>query len=140
MTALNKWEHPVVKKEVARKDFVGWLRNVPRKPWALTLPYEYGGHIKPMYPDFLIVRKDGNNHIVDILEPHAPAFDDSYAKAKGLAQFAHKHSMDFGRIELIRLDGNEIKRLDLMDANNRQKVLQVSDNAGLDLIFGIVNG
>ena len=64
---------------------------------------------------------------------------DSYAKAKGLAQFAAKHSMDFGRIEVIRLVGKVIHRLDSMDATNRKRVLAVDSNAALDLIFGIAN-
>lgn len=134
---LNTWEHPVIEAEIARPDVVGWLRNVPRKPWALSLPYEMGGEVLPMYPDFLVVRTDGAGHTVDILEPHSPALADSYAKAKGLAQFAAKHAMDFGRIEVIRLVGKEIKRLDLMDATNRKRVLAVDSNAALDLIFGI---
>lgn len=136
---LNTWEHPVIEAEIARADVVGWLRNVPRKPWALSLPYEMGGEVLPMYPDFLVVRTDGAGHAIDILEPHSPALADSYAKAKGLAQFAAKHAMDFGRIEVIRLVGKEIKRLDLMDATNRKRVLAVDSNAALDLIFGIAN-
>lgn len=32
----------------------------------------------------------------------------------------------------------EIRRLDLAEPDNRAKVLAVSDNAGLDLVFGIV--
>lgn len=136
---LNTWEHPVIEAEIARADVVGWLRNVPRKPWALSLPYEMGGEVLPMYPDFLVVRTDGDGHAIDILEPHSPALTDSYAKAKGLAHFAAKHRMDFGRIEVIRLVGKEIKRLDLMDATNRARVLAVDSNAALDLIFGIAN-
>lgn len=139
MAVLNTWEHPVIEAEIARNDVVGWLRNLPRKPWALSLPYEFGGENRPMYPDFLVVRKVGDDHIVDILEPHSPALTDSYAKAKGLAQFAAKHAMYFGRIELSRLVGNDIKRLDLMDATNRKRVLAVDSNAALDLIFGIAN-
>lgn len=139
VAVLNTWEHPVIKAEIARNDVVGWLRNVPRKPWALSLPYEFGGENRPMYPDFLVVRKVGDDHLVDILEPHSPALTDSYAKAKGLAQFAAKHAMYFGRIELSRLVGNDIKRLDLMDATNRKRVLAVDSNAALDLIFGIAN-
>ena len=75
--------------------------------------------------------------VVDILEPHSPSLTDSYAKAKGLAQFAAKHAMAFGRIEVIRLVGKVIHRLDLMDATNRKRVLAVDTNSGLDLIFGI---
>ncbi|MCK9389833.1 MAG: DEAD/DEAH box helicase family protein [Sulfuritalea sp.] len=134
---LNSWEHAVIEAEIAREDVVGWLRNIERKPWALALPYEIGGEVRPMYPDFLVVRRDGAGLVVDILEPHSPALADSYAKAKGLAQFAAKHAMQFGRIELIRLDGNEIKRLDLIDVESRKRVLAVSDNAGLDLVFGV---
>lgn len=134
---LNGWEHAVIEAEIARDDVIGWLRNIERKPWALALPYEMGGEVKPMFPDFLVVRRDGAGLLVDILEPHAPSLADSYAKAKGLAQFAAKHPGQFGRIELIRLSGKEIKRLDLAEPDSRAKVLAVDSNAALDLIFGI---
>lgn len=139
MAVLNTWEHPVIESEIADKNVVGWLRNVPRKPWSLSLPYEMGGVVMPMYPDFLTVRRDGAGLVVDILEPHSPSLTDSYAKAKGLAQFAAKHAMSFGRIEMIRVVGKEIKRLDLIDVSIRKKVLAVDSNAGLDLVFGIAN-
>lgn len=138
LAPLNSWEHAVIEAEIAKDDVVGWLRNIERKPWALALPYEFGGEVMPMYPDFLVLRKEADNIVVDILEPHSPALTDSYAKAKGLAQFAAKHWSQFGRTELIRLEGKEIKRLDLADPDNRAKVLAVNDNAGLDLVFGIV--
>jgi type III restriction enzyme len=98
-----------------------------------------GGVVMPMYPDFLTVRRDGAGLVVDILEPHSPSLTDSYAKAKGLAQFAAKHAMSFGRIEMIRVVGKEIKRLDFLDVSIRKKVLAVDSNAALDLIFGIAN-
>lgn len=138
VASLNTWEHLVIETEIARKDVAGWLRNIERKPWALALPYEIGGEVMPTYPDFLIVRQDGKGLTVDILEPHSPALADSYAKAKGLAEFAAKHWKEFGRIELIRVNGKDIKRLDLAEPDNRAKVLAISDNAGLDLVFGIV--
>lgn len=135
VSQLNTWEHAVVTAELARDDVIGWLRNIERKPWALALPYEMGGEQRPMYPDFLVLRRDRKEIAVDILEPHSPALADSYAKAKGLAQFAAKHAMQFGRIELIRLEGSDIKRLDLIEAENRKRVLAVDSNAGLDLVF-----
>ena len=137
---LNSWERAVIKVEIARKDVIGWLRNVERKPWALALPYEMGGEVKPMFPDFLVVRREGAGLVVDILEPHAPSLSDSYAKARGLAQFAAKHWNQFSRIELIRLNGHEIRRLDLAEPYNRAKVLAVDSNAALDLVFGVVAG
>ena len=56
--ALNNWEKIVLRAEQTRPDYVCWLRNPPRKPWALCIPYEQNGDMKSMYPDFLIVRKD----------------------------------------------------------------------------------
>lgn len=137
---LNSWEHAVIEVEIARKDVIGWLRNLERKPWALALPYVMGGEVKPMFPDFLVVRQEGAGQVVDILEPHAPSLADSYAKARGLAQFAARHWKQFGRIELIRLNGHEIKRLDLAEPDSRAKVLAVNSNQALDLIFGLLPG
>jgi hypothetical protein len=41
-----------------------------------------------MYPDFVVFRKQGAGNVCDILEPHSLSFEDSAAKAKGLAAFA----------------------------------------------------
>jgi hypothetical protein len=49
----------VLEQELAREGVAGWLRNPPRKPWALTVPYRSGGaggEDKGLYPDFLILR------------------------------------------------------------------------------------
>lgn len=132
---LNTWETAVIEAEIAREDVVGWLRNYDRKQWALSTSYEMGGSVSPMYPDFLVVRKEGDGYLVDILEPHSSSLTDSYAKARGLANYAKKHHSDLGRIELIRVDGGKIKRVDLNDDETRRKVLMVDTNAGLDLVF-----
>jgi type III restriction enzyme len=126
LAKLNSWEKALIEAEIARDDVVGWLRNYERKPGALSLPYEYAGETRPMYPDFLVIRKNGSAWNVDILEPHASMLADSWAKAKGLAEFATKHGDHFGRIELIRMAGNSLKRLDLNDDKNRKKVLAVT--------------
>lgn len=103
------------------------------------MPYEMGNSVNPMYPDFLVVRQDGDGYLVDILEPHSSSLTDNYPKARGLAKYAQKHHGTFGRIELIRVDGGKIKRVDLNDDDTRNKVLTVDTNAGLDLIFDVVN-
>ena len=88
-----------------------------------------------MYPDFLVFRKQGAGVVCDILEPHALAFQDSVAKAKGLAQFARDHSDDFGRIRLIAKLGTSYKSLALDDIETREKVLGVATGEHLKQLF-----
>ena len=56
---LNKWEQGVIEEESQRPDFVCWIRNIPRKPWALTIPYDMDKKKCPAYPDFIIIRNNG---------------------------------------------------------------------------------
>ena len=68
---LNGWEADLIAEEEKRQDFVCWIRNPSRASWALCIPYEINGEIKPTYPDFIIVREDEHlGYVIDILEPH----------------------------------------------------------------------
>lgn len=79
---LNSWELAVVREEMKRPDFVAWLRNLPRKPWALTILYESSvNEIAPLFPDLLFFRRVGDGLVVDLLDPHLTAFDDAAPKA-----------------------------------------------------------
>lgn len=119
---FNEAEKNVLNLEIAKKEVVAWLRNVDRKSWALCVPYEVDGEFRVMYPDFLIIRKEKGQLIVDLIEPHSISLSDSPAKASGLAKFAAQHADKFGRIELILLDGTSAKRLDLTDEIVRNRV------------------
>ena len=44
---LNTWEAGVIEEEEKREDFVCWIRNPSRGSWALCIPYEIDGEIKP---------------------------------------------------------------------------------------------
>lgn len=137
---LNTWEQGVLEEERERPDYVCWLRNPPRKPWSLCIPYEMGGETKPAYPDFLIIRKDEDGeYVIDILEPHDPTRTDNIGKAKGFAEYARQNP-GVGRIELIRMgqDGlghNRFKRLDMAKSLIRDKVSHAMTNDELDHIF-----
>lgn len=124
--ALNEWEEAVLTKERERPDFVAWLRNFDRKPWALSFPYSQGGKTRAGYPDFIIVGGTPQEPVFDLLEPHRG--EDSVAKVKGLAEFADRHGTAFGRIELIRVDGNDIKRLNLNDHRTREAVFPIQSH------------
>lgn len=137
---LNTWESGVLEEEMNATDFVCWVRNPSRASWALCIPYESNGETKPMYPDFIVVRRDPVlEYVIDILEPHSPDFSDNLGKAKGLARYA-KEEQRIGRVQLIRkgLDaaGNlRFKRLDLAKGAIRDKVLRAQTSDELDHIF-----
>ena len=132
---LNGWEDKLIAEESKRPDFVCWLRNRPRKPWALCIPYSFDNENRKLYPDFIIIRKDAvNGYMVDILEPHGSTFNDNLAKAKGLANYA-KENVNAARIQLIRLVGDKLIRLNLTSSLTREKVLKAISNEELDHIF-----
>jgi type III restriction enzyme len=122
----NTWEDLVLREEIRGKGFAGWLRNIPRKHWALCVPYAQG-QAKPMYPDMLVFRREGNKVKIDVLDPHDDSRADAAEKAAALANFARKHGASFGRIETIRVVKGKIERLRLHQESVRDKVLKVKD-------------
>lgn len=133
---LNSWEETVLAEALAEKGAVGWLRNQPRQEWSFTVPYRQDGEDRPLYPDFLVFRRTGGKIVADVLEPHATAYADSWAKAVGLAEFAKEHGdQGFGRIELITKIGKGMKRLDLNKTEVRERVLGVLNNEHLKQLF-----
>ena len=137
---LNPWESGVLEEEQARKDFVCWIRNPSRGSWALCIPYEIDGETKPTYPDFIVVRTDKVlRYVIDILEPHSPAYKDNLGKAKGFAEYARQNP-GVGRIQLIRMSedaakNKRFKRLDMSKSAIRDKVSYATSNDELDHIF-----
>ena len=136
---LNGWERKVIAEEEQHEDFVCWLRNPSRGSWALCIPYEIDGEKKPTYPDFLIIRRDGPDYIVDILEPHDPTRQDNLGKAKGFAEYARQNP-GVGRIQLIRMQRDSVGRerafrLDMSKSSVRDKVSRCASNDELNHIF-----
>jgi type III restriction enzyme len=107
------WEVVTMREARREQGFEAFLRNYDRKPWALSYAYEHDGQTKPGYPDFLVIRSDDNRLVVDILEPHYG--EDSLDKARGLASFAERHGGRYGRIHMLRYDGQSLRRLKLED-------------------------
>lgn len=133
---FNKWETKVLKEELADNNVIGWFRNVPRKSWALCVPYRMHGDNKAFYPDFIVFRKEKKKIVADILDPHESGLADAVDKAKGLAEYARRHAGAFGRIELIIInDRKDILRLDLTKGSVSEKVLKLSGKAHLDELF-----
>jgi len=133
---LNTWETQIINNELSKREVIGWLRNLPRKPWSLCVPYKLGGENKGCYPDFIVLRLVGSEIVVDIIEPHRTNLTDAVPKAKGLAEYARKHGDQFGRIEYIIVGrGGEIKRLDLNKEVIRERVLKVETQSHLEQLL-----
>ena len=137
----STWEDGIIEEEARNPEFVCWLRNQARKPWALTIPYEMNNEKKALYPDFIIIRRDlksTTGYVLDILEPHNPTLNDNLPKAKGFAKYAEAEPA-IGRIQLIRKvrDGGveKFKRLDFSKGEIRQKVLAMQNSEELDHLF-----
>lgn len=137
---LTSWEDKTLKEEQLRNGFVTWLRNPARSSWALCIPYVMNNENKPMYPDFIIVRKVNDKYVLDILEPHNSSLKDNLPKAKGLAEYAQREPK-IGRVQLIRLVSvhgvDKLVRLDLNSSLVRENVIQAHTESELDHIFDI---
>lgn len=89
--------------------------------------------------DFLIIRRDGSDYVVDILEPHDPTRQDNLGKAKGFAEYARQNP-GIGRIQLIRMQRDSVGRerafrLDMSKSSVRDKVSRCASNDELNHIF-----
>jgi type III restriction enzyme len=118
---LNGWEADSVGPETAKASTLGWLRNGEREGW-FCVPWRDGNIWRGFFPDFLIVREDGERLIVDIVDPHDHTKPDAVGKAKGLSDYAGKHADLLGHIDLIAKIGARYRRLHLDQSAIRHKV------------------
>ena len=102
------------------------------------MAYEHGGS-KRFRPDLLIIRREGEKLVTDILEPHRTNQDDTFAKAKGLAQYGAAHSTEIGRAMMLTVDGEDddalISGCDVTDRAMREKVLRTRSNEEIQGLY-----
>lgn len=132
---LKGWEPLTLDEERKHPQYICWLRNQDRKPWALCIPYECGNETKRFYPDFIIVRHDGNNgYDFSLLEPHRDDKTDNLPKAKALAKYA-QDCQSFSRIQMLRKKGDRMLRLDFCKLAVRSKVLNCVTEDDFSAVF-----
>jgi hypothetical protein len=107
---------------------------------TLKIPYETGGEVRPMFPEFVVVRTVGEQYLVDILEPHDPAGTTTSTRRGALARFAERHGALFGRIQLIRKrkaagGAEQFVRLEINRVETIQSLLLVNQASQLDALF-----
>lgn len=132
---LKGWEPLTLDEERKHPQYICWLRNQDRKSWALCIPYECGNETKRFYPDFIIVRHDGNNgYDFSLLEPHRDDKTDNLPKAKALAKYA-QDCPSFSRIQMLRKKGDRMLRLDFCKLAVRSKVLNCVTEDDFSAVF-----
>ncbi len=135
---LKGWEPQTLDEERKHPQYVCWLRNQDRKPWALCIPYECGNETKRFYPDFIVIRHDGNNgYDFSLLEPHLDGKTDNLPKAKALAKYA-QDCLSFSRIQMLRMRGDRLLRLDFCKLAVRNKVLNCVTEEDFNTVFNAV--
>lgn len=81
---------------------------------------------------------------MDVLEPHRTNEDDTFAKAKGMAEFAETHGSSFGRLMMIKVEGEGEKAvvlgLDVNESSTRKKALKLRNNEEVQGLFQVVTG
>ena len=136
---LKGWEPITLEEERKNPHFVCWLRNQDRKPWALCIPYDYGGETHRMFPDFLIIRKnDHGNYEYGLLEPHRDDKKDNLAKAKGLVKYVQE-CPNVDRVQMLRKiktsSGEKMLRLEFTRLSVQEKVMKCVEESDFDKVF-----
>ena len=135
---LNTWEVDVLEAERQKDGFVCWLRNIPNKDSSLCIQYRSGTELKPLFPDFIVVRKVDDKYEFYLLEPHFTGYADSVPKLKGMAGYSERCT-SISRNEMIRVlespSGKTIQTLNVASSAIRNEVNVLNDHDELDNLF-----
>ncbi len=124
---VTNWEEGVLQDELGRNEVKLWLRNPPNKEWSFSVDYVDDQGVRAnMFPDFLLVRDDGQGLIVDILEPNRADEGDTPRKIVRLVGYAERHGDLIGRIQIIAKIDRSFRRIDLNHEATRQAAKNIA--------------
>jgi type III restriction enzyme len=134
---LKRWEQQVLDAEMQRDGFLFWYRNPDRPSQdSLGIAYEFEDDTKILRPDFLFFVREGNDVVVDLVDPHGYHLSDALAKLQGLARYAETHATKYRRIQAVAEINDKLRVLDMTDEAVRTAVAN-ADNAKLLYISAI---
>ena len=135
---LNTWEIDVLEAERQKEGFVCWLRNIPNKESSLCIQYKSGAELKPLFPDFIVVRKVDDKFEFSVLEPHFTGYADSVPKLKGMADYSERCT-SVRRNEMLRVvnapSGKTIQTLNVALSAVRNEAYLLNDHDELNNLF-----
>lgn len=138
-TKLNTLEQRVLAHEQAQPGFVAWYRNGTGGPGSLGLPYAMAHRTRLVFPDLLIVGTQGDELVVDLVDPHRVDLPDALPKLLGLADYAENKPAGVRTVIAVssEIDG-KVYTLDLGTEAARAAVRGASDATAPYLEVGVV--
>lgn len=135
-TSRSTWEADVLDRELGAETLAGWYRNPNSGRHALAVPYEFGDRTLLMHPDFLFFHRDGDDIVMDVIDPHRHDLADAAPKWAALAQYAQDHADRVRRVlAVIRTTAGELRALDLA-ADVGDKVAAAVNRDLMEALFG----
>jgi type III restriction enzyme len=135
-TTRSTWEAEVLARELDSDTLVGWYRNPSSGRHALAVPYEFGDKTQLMHPDFLFFHRDGDELVLDIVDPHRHDLADTAPKWAALATYANDHPDQLRRVLAVIRDGSgALRALDLTTAGVGPRIAQATNRELLEGLF-----
>jgi type III restriction enzyme len=135
-TSRSSWESDVLERELSAATLVGWYRNPGSGRHALAVPYQAGDKVLLMHPDFLFFHQDGDDIVMDIIDPHRHDLADAAPKWSGLASYAQDHSDRVRRVlAVIKTTDGELRALDLTADSISEKLEAAVNKDLLEALF-----
>lgn len=136
-TSKSSWEQMVLTIELEMLEtLLGWYRNPSAGRYALAIPYEFGDKSLLMHPDFLFFHQDGEEIVLDIIDPHRQDANDAAPKWSALAKYAIDHPEGLRRVlAVIRDAQGNLRALDLRKDGITQKVAAATNKDLLEALF-----
>lgn len=136
-TSRSSWEREVLEIEVEESEtLLGWYRNPTSGRYALAIPYEFGNKTQLMHPDFLFFHQDGDEVVLDIIDPHRHDANDAAPKWEALARYAAEHAERLRRVlAVIRDVRGHLRALDLTKEGIAEKVAAATNKDLMESLF-----
>jgi type III restriction enzyme len=135
-TSRSSWEKAVLERELDEPTLAGWYRNPSSGRNALAVPYEYGEKTLLMHPDFLFFHRDGEEIVLDIVDPHRHDLADTAPKWSSLARYAAEHPNHLRRVIAVsKVAGGGLRALDLRAPDMAEKVAAATNLDLLETLF-----
>ena len=136
-TSRSSWERAVLDRELGAASLAGWYRNPSSGRHALAVAYETGhGTFNLMHPDFLFFHNDGDDIVIDIVDPHRHDQTDAAAKWGALAQYAQDHADRVRRVIAVIEDSTRtLRALDLTARERGDQLATATDRNLMEDLF-----